>query len=51
MIVKPHLNDSTGYVGPRAIYDPNFIPPRLLFRKKEVNTLSSILRDSISDKF
>jgi len=51
MIVKPHLNDTTGYVGPRAIYDPNFIPPRLLFRKKEINTLSSILRDSISDKF
>ena len=51
MIVKPNLNDSTGYVGPRAIYDPNFVPPRLLFPKKEINTLSSILRDSISDKF
>jgi len=51
MIVKPKLNVNTEYVGPRAIYDPNFIPPQLLFRKKEVNTLSSILEDSISDKF
>ena len=51
MIVKPKLNDNAEYVGPRAIYDPNFIPPKLLFRKKEVNTLSSFLRDSISDKF
>ena len=51
MIVNSDLNDNNKYIGPRAIYDPNFIPPQLLFRKKEENTLSSILYDSISDNF
>ncbi|MFX1276025.1 MAG: hypothetical protein ACFFBP_15230 [Promethearchaeota archaeon] len=47
MIVKNNLR----YVGPRAIFDPNFIPPELLFRKKEEHSLFSILNDSISDDF
>jgi len=51
MITNSKLNDNIDYIGPRAIYDPNFIPPQLLFRKKEEDTLSSILLDSISDDF
>jgi hypothetical protein len=51
MIVNSNLKNNDRYVGPRAIYDPNFIPPQLLFREKEEKTLSSILYDSISDDF
>ncbi len=39
------------FVGPKAIFDPNFIPPQLLFRKKEIISLNSILTDSLSDGF
>jgi len=49
MIVKSKMNDN--YVGPRAIFDPHYIPPQLLHRKKEEHSLSSILNDSISDEF
>ncbi|MHA2130090.1 MAG: hypothetical protein ACW99L_08965 [Promethearchaeota archaeon] len=44
-IIKPYA------VGPKALFDPNFIPPHLMYRKKEENSLKSILSDSISDKF
>ncbi|MFX1237806.1 MAG: hypothetical protein ACFFAS_14650 [Promethearchaeota archaeon] len=46
MIAKP-----TQYIGPRAIFDPCFIPPQLLFRKKEEYSLFSLLRDSLSDNY
>ncbi|MFX1408762.1 MAG: hypothetical protein ACFFA6_00285 [Promethearchaeota archaeon] len=39
------------YVGPKAIFDPNYIPPQLLYREKEVQSLYSILDDSIADRF
>lgn len=39
------------YVGPRALFDPNFIPPILLYRTKEQHSLNSILIDSIQDEF
>ncbi|MHA1335313.1 MAG: hypothetical protein ACTSPW_06125 [Promethearchaeota archaeon] len=39
------------YIGPKAIFDPNFIPPKLLFRKEEEQTLFSILKDSMIDNF
>lgn len=39
------------YVGPRALFDPYFIPPTLLHRIKEQRSLSSILNDSIHDEF
>ena len=51
MIVNSNLDNNTKYIGPRAIYDPNFVPPQLLFRKREEHTLASILYDSISDNF
>ncbi|MBN1800746.1 MAG: orc1/cdc6 family replication initiation protein [Candidatus Lokiarchaeota archaeon] len=39
------------YVGPRAIFDPNFVPPKLLYRKKEEVSIYSMLRDSLSDNY
>lgn len=49
MIAKSRYNNN--YVGPKAIFDPNYIPPHLLYRKKEEHSLFSILNDSISDEF
>lgn len=45
------LDINNNFVGPKALFDPNYIPPHLLHRKKEINSLISILDDSISDKF
>jgi Cdc6-like AAA superfamily ATPase len=49
MIVKE--NQISNYVGARAIFDPNYIPQKILFRKREVDSLFSILNDSFSDNF
>ena len=49
MIKKSNVNKN--YIGPKALFDPNYIPPTLLHRKKEQNSLFSILNDSISDEF
>ena len=49
MISKSNINND--YVGPRAIFDPDFIPPNLFFRNKEENSLYSILIDSVKDEF
>jgi Cdc6-like AAA superfamily ATPase len=49
MTVKLDLNNI--FVGPKALFDPNYIPPKLLYRKKEQKSLFSILNDAISDKF
>ena len=49
MIVNPNVNEN--YIGPKALFDPNYIPPSLLFRKKEEQSLYAILNDSISDNF
>ena len=49
MIAKSNVNNK--YIGPKALFNPNYIPPRLLFRKKEENSLFSILNDSISDEY
>jgi len=45
------LEMDKNYIGPKALFDPNYIPPHLLFRKKELNSLFSMLNDSISDNF
>ncbi len=44
-------NNNINYVGPKALFDSNYIPPHLLHRKKEEKSLFSILNDSFSDKF
>lgn len=50
MIVKSKHNNNL-YVGPKVLFDSNYIPPQLLFRQKEQQTLHSILKDSLSDDF
>ncbi|MHA1933154.1 MAG: hypothetical protein ACW96X_11470, partial [Promethearchaeota archaeon] len=45
------LDFDNHFVGPKAIFDPNFIPPQILFRKREMKSLTSILTDSLSDEF
>jgi Cdc6-like AAA superfamily ATPase len=49
MIARSNVNKY--YIGPKALFDPNYIPPHLLYRKKEEDSLFSILNDSISDAF
>ncbi len=38
------------YVGSRALFDPNYIPPSLLLREQELRALSAILFDGIQDR-
>ncbi|UCC18637.1 MAG: hypothetical protein JSV62_11080, partial [Promethearchaeota archaeon] len=49
MIVKSNVNKN--FIGPKALFDPNYIPPKLLYRKKEEKSLFSILNDSFYDEF
>lgn len=49
MIVKSEMYNE--YVGPKALFDVNYIPPTLLYRVKEENNLNSLLKDSLSDNF
>jgi len=46
MIIKSNVNKN--YIGPKALFDPNYVPPRLLYRKKEENSLHSILNDILN---
>ncbi len=39
------------YIGPRAIFDQNFIPPQILHRQKEEHSLFSVVNDAITDDF
>ncbi|TXT59352.1 MAG: Cell division control protein 6 [Promethearchaeota archaeon] len=43
--------NKTNHIGPKALFDPYFIPPKILFRKNEQNSLLSILKDSLEDRF
>jgi len=49
MIVKRNFNGH--FVGPKALFDPKFIPPEILHRKKDETNLYSLLNDSLSDDF
>ncbi|MFX1287814.1 MAG: hypothetical protein ACFFFY_04550, partial [Promethearchaeota archaeon] len=49
MLSSSKINSS--FVGPRALFDQSYIPPQILYRKKEEKALFSILKDSFLDKF
>ena len=49
MIVKPEACNE--YVGPKALFDVNYVPPTLLYRVREVKNLNSLLYDSVLDNF
>lgn len=48
MIAKTSIDT---YIGPKAIFDENFVPSHILHRDKEINSLSSLLHDALSDSF
>jgi Cdc6-like AAA superfamily ATPase len=50
MISTPRVNNSS-YVGPRALFDTHYVPPKILYRNREEKSLFSILKDSFSDDF
>ena len=50
MISTPRINNSS-YVGPRALFDAHYVPPKILYRNREEKSLFSILKDSFSDDF
>lgn len=50
MISTPRVNNSS-YVGPRALFDAHYVPPKILYRNREEKSLFSILKDSSSDDF
>ena len=50
MISTPRVNNSS-YVGPRALFDAHYVPPKILYRNREEKSLFSILKDSFSDDF
>ena len=49
MIVKRNFNGH--FVGPKALFDPRYIPPEILHRKKDEKNLFSLLKDSLADDF
>jgi len=49
MITATEINSS--FVGPRALFDQSYIPPKILYRKNEEKALFSILKDSFNDGF
>ena len=49
MISAQRINNE--FVGPRALFDQTYIPPKILHRKTEEKALYSILKDSLHDEF
>ncbi len=49
MISAQRINSE--FVGPRALFDQSYLPPKILHRKAEEKSLYSILKDSFHDEF
>ena len=49
--MMPKAKYHEGYVGPRAIFDRDFIPPNILHRQKEERSLFTMIKDSLTDSF
>ncbi|MFX1311598.1 MAG: hypothetical protein ACFFHD_03160 [Promethearchaeota archaeon] len=49
--MKINSKSDNVYIGPKALFDPYYLPPTLLYRKREQKLLFSLLMDSISDDF
>jgi Cdc6-like AAA superfamily ATPase len=39
------------YIGPKALFDTNFIPPTFVAREKQANLLQGVVMDAIEDKY
>ncbi|MFW9952307.1 MAG: hypothetical protein ACFFKA_19475 [Candidatus Thorarchaeota archaeon] len=46
-----HTKIYNNFIGPKALFDQNFIPPQLLYREKETRSLYSLLKDALNDGF
>ncbi len=44
-------SDKIQYVGARALFDPNFIPPVFIERKKKTALLQGVITDAIEDQY
>ena len=44
-------SDKIQYVGARALFDPNFIPPVFIERKKKSELLHGVITDAIEDQY
>ncbi|MHA1777676.1 MAG: hypothetical protein DRO88_04875 [Promethearchaeia archaeon] len=40
-----------GYVGPRAIFNPHYIPPKILVQRKKAELVYGILKDALEDEY
>ncbi len=45
------IKENKNFVGPKALFDPYYIPPKLLHRKMEEKYLFSIINDCIVDDY
>ena len=43
--------DKIPYVGPRAIFDPNFVPPVFFPQKSQSMLLQGIIQDALEDEY
>ena len=49
---KPNSkSDKIQYVGARSLFDPNFIPPVFIERKKKSDLLQGVITDAIEDQY
>ncbi|MHA1821044.1 MAG: hypothetical protein ACTSU2_09750 [Promethearchaeota archaeon] len=49
-VLKSSMKNSR-YIGPRALFDPYFVPDRLFDRSKEVASLKKFILDAVRDRF
>jgi Cdc6-like AAA superfamily ATPase len=42
---------SIAYIGPKALFDPNFIPPHFLIPEKKIQSIQTMLADAIEDHY
>lgn len=40
-----------GYIGPRVLFNQNYIPPRILVQKKKAEVVYGILKDALEDEY
>lgn len=49
--ISNQKSDKIPYIGARALFDPNFIPPRFIERKKKSEFLRGVILDAIEDEY
>src|SRR6056297_2275976 len=44
-------NNNVKYVGPKSLFDPNFVPPKILPRKKQARLIHGLIMDALDDGY